>query len=331
MSLTERNIIHAIRYFAFFNYAPTGDEIYSFLKTKAFKRHFTGILDLMIKKSLVVTIYNDQFPITNKIRNFQYANPELNKNLILDIRNYSQDNYIRYTLPEYSNKVKSQKSKVKLSQEKIRKIERYVKLLSLFPQIKLVGLSGTVAMMDAEEDDDIDLFIITAGKRLFTGRFIALTLAQFFNLRRKRITDHQLRIKAKNKVCLNLFFDESDMLIPKRKRTEYVAHEVLQMKPVVVRGDVYDRFLKANGWVFDIFPNSKLKIKIQKSKLQFKIQNFKFLFVILHLLADGIELLLKGLQLSIIRKHQTKELITPTQLWFHPKDFGEKMDYTSFQ
>ncbi len=310
MSLTERNIIHAIRYFAFFNYAPTGDEIYCFLKTRALKWHFTGILDSMVKKGAVtIKCYGKENCFPSPFSTIPNA-PS------------------RYTLPEYSIQIKNQKSKIKNSALKINKIKHYIDLLSLFPQIKLVGLSGTVAMMDADEDDDIDLFIITAGNRLFTGRFFALTLAQFFNLRRKRITDHQLRIKAKNKVCLNLFFDESDMLIPKRKRTEYVAHEVLQMKPVAVKSDVYDRFLKANGWVFNIFPNARI---ISSIKYKVSINKVNTKYFILNTFADWIEILLQKLQLHFIRKHQTKELITPTQLWFHPEDFGEKMNYTSFQ
>ena len=302
----ENEILHSIRYFAFFKYAPTADEIYCFLKTKALKRHFTGILDFMVKKGVVVSFQRRLEPrrclIPDQVQN---------------------DKVFKYTLGEYSISLKDQSSKFKISCQKIKKIERYIGLLSLFSQIRLIGLSGTVAMMNAVKDDDIDLFIITAGNRLFTGRFIALVLAQLMGLRRKYQKKPDDRPANSDKVCLNLFFDESDMKIPKKKQTEYVAHEVLQMKPVAVKGDVYGRFMKANGWVFDIFPNARTVSSIKNKVSGINKVNTKYF--ILNTCADWIEILLQKLQLYFIRRHQTKELITDRQLWFHPEDFGEKI------
>jgi hypothetical protein len=150
-----------------------------------------------------------------------------------------------------------------------------------------------------------------------------------------------------NKVCLNLFFDESDLMVPEFKRNEYVAHEVLQMKPIVIKDKIYERFLKANSWVFEIFPNSKSNIKYQsaswRTKSHIKNQNFfklfKFLtvtlpagrqvfhfsFLIFNFVAGGIEKVLKNFQLCFINKHRTTELITDTQLWFHPEDFSKRI------
>ncbi len=288
----EEEILQAIRYFSFFNYVPTTDEIYAFLKKKALKRHFTGILEKMVEKGILARISN------------RIHSPRLNK----------------YTLGEYS-------IKAKISQEKIDKIKPYIKLLSHFPQIKLIGLSGTVAMMNAEKDDDIDLFIITAKNRLFTGRFISIIIGYVLGVRRKYGEE-----EAKDKVCLNLFFDEKDMKITKKKQTEYVAHEVLQMKPLVVKGDVYERFLKVNDWVFDIFPNAHSASVILSKRSASKdplIKRFNKGFLgrlgMTKKVENIAEHLLKNLQLYFIRKHQTKELITDHQLWFHPEDFGEKM------
>jgi len=213
-----------------------------------------------------------------------------------------------------------------------------------------------MAMMNAKEEDDIDLFIITAKKRLFTGRFIAVVLAKLLGIYRQRENKcYMLHATCfMNKVCLNLFFDEGNLEVPDFKKTEYVAHEVLQMKPLIVKGNIYQRFLKANDWVFEIFPNSKSNIKYQsaswRTKLHIKNQNFfklfKFLivtlpagrqalpagrqvfhfsFLIFNFVAGGIEKALKNFQLYFINKHRTTELITDTQLWFHPEDFGEKI------
>ena len=305
----EQNLKKVLKYFSFFAYDPTLDEIHTFFPVR------------ISKKSL------------------------------------------KYTPPQYS--IGRKVSKRKLQNWPYRS---YIKLLSLFPQIKLVGLSGSISMMNAKEDDDIDLFIITAKNRLFTGRFIALVLAQLLGLRRQRQlrkldtvffdrltpqgpqaivpkkgsslsfnneTMKQLNNHVRDKVCLNLFFDESNLKVPKFKQTEFVGHEVLQMKPIIIKGNIYERFLEANLWVQDIFPNSSWimsKVKSQKSKIQVKSQkyfkNFKLLTLtsnFLLLTFNFIESILKNLQLTLINHHRTTEMITSTQLWFHPDDFEKKI------
>ena len=41
--------------------------------------------------------------------------------------------------------------------------------------------------------------------------------------------------------------------------------------------------------------------------------------------SDFIELISKKLQLSIINRHKTNEIITNKQLWFFPEDFENKL------
>lgn len=270
------SIIKVLKYFSFFRYYPTSEEIHTFLRVKISK--------MKLEKEL---------------------------------------KRLKYTPVEYS-------IRRKISQKKINnwRFQLYIKLVSLFPQIRLIGLSGSISMMNADKDDDIDLFIITAGNRLFTGRLIALILAQLLGLRRSRNsrTNHQSPVTSHyaNKVCLNLFFDESDLKVPKLKQTEFVGHEVLQMKPIINKSHVYERFLGANKWVFRLFPNAysvfSMKYKVSGIK---KILNTKYL--ILDTINDWLEYKLKSFQMRSINKHKTTEIITPTQLWFHPDDFEKKI------
>ncbi|MDO9027280.1 MAG: hypothetical protein Q7U68_00210, partial [Candidatus Roizmanbacteria bacterium] len=293
----EKEIISVVKYFSFFAYQPTLDEINTFVQVKI-------------------------------------SRDELKKEL----------KRLKYTPPQYS--IRRKISKRKFQNWRFR---TYIKLLSLFPQIKLVGLSGSIAMMNASENDDIDLFIITEKNRLFTARLIALALAQLLDLRRARDSATQIFQKTnktekfafasshrhKNKVCLNLFFDENNLKVPKFKQTEFVGHEVLQMKPIINKNYTYEKFLKANLWVYDIFPNSSWimsKVKSQKSKIQVKSQNYFKNFKLLTLTSNFllltfnfIESILKNLQLTLINRHRTTELISNFQLWFHPDDFEKKI------
>lgn len=324
MKQSNNEIIKALQYFSLFDYPPTVEELYTFCKKRASYKRFERNLGEMVN---------------------------LNKNYQLKPKNFH-----RYTLPEYSKNCKNYIEKQTISANKLNnfRFKLYIKLLSLFSQIKLVGLSGSISMMNAREEDDIDLFIITVKNRLFTGRFIALLLAQLLNLRRYRDSAMQFfhtrvspsptaeppsKVKRiafapslhKNKVCLNLFFDERDLSVPKFKRSEYVAHEVLQMKPIINKSQTYEKFLQANLWVLRLFPNAKTISKIQNFKSQInsksKILNSKQLEF---RIPNKIEALLKNLQLHFIKKHRTSEIITDGQLWFHPDDFGKKLTSKKF-
>jgi len=266
----NKEILKTIKYFSFFAYYPTLNEIYTFLQVKISKDG--------LKKEL---------------------------------------NRLKYTPPQYS--IRRKISKRKLQNWRFK---AYIKILASFPQIKLVGLSGSIAMMNADLDDDIDLFIITSRNRLFTGRLIATIFAIIMGLKRKKE-----QYKAPKKVCLNLFFDESNLTVPLSKKTEFVGHEILQMKPIIVKGDIYERFLKANRWVFRLFPNGK-----NKPETIFKFENFQNSnlfrvsnFVLRTFSTNWVEYQLKKFQLQLINKHKTTEIITSTQLWFHPVDFEKKI------
>src|SRR5688572_17735446 len=77
------------------------------------------------------------------------------------------------------------------------------KILSYIPTIRLIGVTGGLAMNNAAREDDIDLFIVVAGGTLWTTRLIATVLMDLFGLRRKP-GDR----KIQDKVCLNMFMTE---------------------------------------------------------------------------------------------------------------------------
>ncbi len=288
MTQLHKEIIHTISYFGFFEYAPKFDEIHTFLPKKVSIHGLQKELDELVKKKIILRL------------------------------NIDDENMSRYTLGEYSMRVRSPKLQVRSRNSifKINQAQKYIRILSWFPQIRLIGLSGSVAMQNAEETDDTDLFIITSAGRMWTARFISLMLAHLMGVRRKRNDQY-----VENKICLNLFFDESDLPLPKRKQTEYGAHEVLQMKPIVDKFGTYKRFLDANKWVLEIFPNAQVKsaTKPQKHWILLPIA------IGIRMTSDFVEKILKQFQLFFIRKHLTTEIVTDTQLWFFPEDFEKKL------
>ena len=304
-----KDIADVFTYFSQFSYAPSFDEIHRFLKIPISSKD----LQVLLKKMTIQGSVVEKNTPKGKI----------------------------YTLGEYSRlSFQDSNTKYQSSKLKMRKIRPYVRLLSYFPQIKLIGLSGSVAMMNADTDDDVDLFIITAASRLWTGRAVSNILAVGYGLKRRRV---QLRPAkrdfiggkgVKDKVCLNLFFDEARLSVPHAKKNEYIAHEILQMRPLFVRGESHKRFLSENAWVFKIFPNANRSMPVflspspdllapkpvcrqagrKKTRSSLWIQ-----------IGGSVEFLLKKLQLLLINRHKTTEIISANQLWFFPDDFEKKL------
>ena len=180
--------------------------------------------------------------------------------------------------------------------------------LRLLPTIECIGVTGALAMNNADVHDDIDFLIITKSGTLWTTRLIVTFLLDLFHLRR-RPGDH----KFKDKICLNMFMSSDALAIPSKERDLFTAHEVLQMKPLWDRDGTYQKFLKANRWVEKFLPTawretyyaSRVKHQQTRSLLRF------------------LEPIAKFLQLWYMRKRRTTEVVSDTIIRFHPVDARE--------
>lgn len=191
----------------------------------------------------------------------------------------------------------------------------YAMLLSLAPTIKFVGISGALAMQNSDKDDDIDLVIISQKNKLYTARFFANLV--LFPFKRNPNTK-----KFARRACLNLFIDESNLKI--EPQNIYMAHEIVQMRPLWDRDETYSRCLKANRWVSQYLPNWTAGFKqAPHSKLQKKHSAVSSKH-------SAVEILLKKFQLAYMRSKITTERIGDTQLFFHPRD-TEKSIMTEYK
>jgi hypothetical protein len=189
-------------------------------------------------------------------------------------------------------------------------------LLKIIPTLKLVGVTGGLSMNNADINDDIDLFFITATNSLWISRLLVTIIVEIFFRRR-----HPNEVEVKDSICLNMFMTEDNLKLPLNEQDIYSAHEVMQMQPLWERGNIYHQFLQANSWVKGYLPNA-YKLKIENSKLKnnnFKKNNsviFNFTFLILNF----FEPLARKIQLWYMQKHKTTEIVTDKVLRFHPED-----------
>src|SRR5690606_24984928 len=130
----------------------------------------------------------------------------------------------------------------------------YLKQLTYIPTVQFVGISGSLSMHNTSTKGDIDLFVITQAHTIWITRFILLLYKYLVIAINKDVGI---------KFCFNLFFSVKGLNIPSIKQNEYIGHEILQLKPVLDKNNLYDAFLASNKWVKHFFP----QVSLSKAKL----------------------------------------------------------------
>ncbi|OGK38056.1 hypothetical protein A3F03_02435 [Candidatus Roizmanbacteria bacterium RIFCSPHIGHO2_12_FULL_41_11] len=282
----EQAVRRVLKYFNIFQYPPSFPEIYTFFPQKIARANLRQLLARMVVNgSLVKAMLDGQN---------HYCLPENKRNLAIWSKRHLE------------------------SQQKITLLKQYLRFLSHIPQLKLVAYSGSIAMANTTPKDDVDLFIVTGKERLWTARFIAIVAAQLFGLR---------SFRHPSRVCLNMFFDKQNLAIPALKRNLYVGHEALQLRPIINKNFTYQYFLAKNTWLNKLFPNVNF-MKLFKRRAGINLAEKPFWQAkVLKLMPIGdiLEYLLKKIQLTIIQKRLTQEVITDTQLWLIQNDFEKEV------
>lgn len=202
------------------------------------------------------------------------------------------------------------------NREKFRLAQRVIFYLCFVPTVRLIGISGALAMSNAEKLDDIDLFVITQKNTVWLTRMALMIILEILGVRRKRF-----QTQVENKVCLNMLIDESVLAFPKEKQNLYVAHEIVQMMPLFDRNKTYQKFMSANRWVKKFLPNSIEMKKLRDEEIKGK--EVKLLNYLISKLLTLFDYFAKKIQLWYMKRHITNETITDTLLAFHPLDYKE--------
>ena len=123
------------------------------------------------------------------------------------------------------------------------KAKKFVKIISAFPFVRGIAISGSLSKFYASENPDIDYFIITEKNRLWIAR-------SFLHMFKKLtfITGHQ------HYFCMNYFIDTEALTI--EHPNLYSAIEVKTLLPTY-NEDILRAFHEMNTWSDDILPNHR--------------------------------------------------------------------------
>ncbi|HEY4874170.1 MAG TPA: nucleotidyltransferase domain-containing protein [Puia sp.] len=207
---TKSNILSTLAYFDLFNYPLTQREIWLFLQNTCNAKEFNESLSELTHRGVV-----------NKFGEF-----------------YSLQNELSIS----TARIEGNKKAAAL----IKTAKKISKLLSKFPFVRGVGVSGSLSKNFADDSSDIDLFIITAENKLWITR----TFMHCF----KKIT---FLFNRQHFFCMNYYVDEKEPGI--EEKNIYTATELVTLIPM--QGEsAFKNFYAANSWSKSFLPNHFLRI-----------------------------------------------------------------------
>ncbi|MDB5109059.1 MAG: hypothetical protein JWR67_173 [Mucilaginibacter sp.] len=221
----KEKILATLAYFDIFNYPLTSGEIYLFLSARYPQNDFDVALQFLTDNR---TIYR-----FDKL----------------------------YTLKNDSSLTTRRYEGNKKAAELIKVGDKISDMLIRFPYVRGIAISGSLSKNFADENSDIDFFIITKKNRLW----IARTLMHAF----KKLT---FLVNKEDYFCMNYYIDEQQLEIV--EKTIYTAIEIVTLIPL--QGDSqFERFYAANAWTLHYLPNKIMRVSSAKP---IKNSLFKTLF-----------------------------------------------------
>jgi len=151
-----------------------------------------------------------------------------------------QDGY--YFLAGREMSVGIRKQREVHSQNLMPRALKYGRILGALPFIRMVALTGSLAVLNSTKKADFDYMLVAAPNRVWTARAFALLLNRF-----TRLFGHTL--------CPNLIVSENALAWSTHDL--YSARELCQMIPIMGMG-VYCKLMNANEWTKDFLPNAGL-------------------------------------------------------------------------
>lgn len=124
-------------------------------------------------------------------------------------------------------------------------LDRHRRLLSIvcaLPYVEMVALSGSIAHLNLDGAGDLDLFIVTRGRRVWSVTVAVVLIAKL--LRRRQTT------------CANFVLADSALVLDQQDL--FSASQIIHLKPLVGE-EIYGRFVAANPFVSRFYPNFRVR------------------------------------------------------------------------
>ncbi|HMB62195.1 MAG TPA: hypothetical protein VKN36_03915 [Eudoraea sp.] len=197
----------------------------------------------LIKTFLYFAIF--QHPLTEEeAQNFcQYPTPSIRRELDSLIRQKLlfkiNDYYLPYNYPLW---VERRINGGELAAKKMCKARKMANILTYFPFVRSVMISGSLSKGFMDHSSDIDFFVIMKPGSIAISKFLMGLFRRFF---------------APKSFCINFIIDSNNLHI--KKQNLYTAIEMATLIPLI-DDDLYDLFIRDNlEWIRGFLPNAQFQ------------------------------------------------------------------------
>jgi len=167
---------------------------------------------------------------------------------LLDVINELESENLKKKIEEYrgffflegrKNLVEQRIRRNKIAESKYKILLRVANVLRFVPYVRMVAVTGRMAMKNAEEKSDLDMLLVLEQGKIFTGRILVTLVVHLMGLRR-------YREKIANRICLNYFITTSSLEI--RLKDIFSASEYYFMLPLFGL-ETFKDFQEQNSWI----------------------------------------------------------------------------------
>lgn len=141
---------------------------------------------------------------------------------------------------------------------KFRKLCRATYFFQLLPGVRAVCAVNTLAWWHTTAESDIDLFIVTSPKHIWSSRLLLVLPFLLTGLR----PQHSQATAIKDPYCFSFFCTTEALQFENIKWNEddhYLAYWVKSMVPMFDRGDVIEQIEAINKWSDHVLPNAWMR------------------------------------------------------------------------
>ncbi len=121
-----------------------------------------------------------------------------------------------------------------------KKVVLVTHLIKRFPYVRGVTVTGSLSKNSSDKSSDLDFLIITAENRLWISRTLLMLFKKIFLLNSYKY------------FCVNYFISENSLEI--EEKNIFTATEIIHIK-AAFNPELMNKFIKANSWVTQYFPN----------------------------------------------------------------------------
>jgi hypothetical protein len=201
------SILKALLYFKIFNYPVKKNELFNFASTGD-RNALQSALSELIREGRVV----------------------------------SEDEFVWIPADQVGTVEKRLKGNKK-AEKFLRTARRQAVLLSWFPFIKCICISGSLSKMYMDDHSDIDYFIIAQKERLWLTKLLMSVIVKTLEI-----------FGLKKYFCPNYIITENNLTVT--DRNIFTAMEIVTLIPLY-NNKMFRQFLEANAWTKEYFPHYK--------------------------------------------------------------------------